>query len=297
METFPEATVNQYGNHMVMTKVYKPMKLKYLNIDTRFTDDYVYPHNSFNNISTYTITLPERINNVKGIKLRNIEIPISFYNISAALGNSHFKLTNGSNTTMIVLPDGQYTASDISSRIFTLASSLLTTSLVSSNNYYSIKSISNTYEIDFNTDICGNTDKYNIRSKLGWILGFRDPSYTLTSTTTLTAPSMINVHTVRYLYLVVDEFNNSFPNSFLCPQNKYMINKKVLGRIALDDSQATFGSVLIGNEINGLLVSDKRMYSGTVDIQRLNIQLVNEWGVPVNLNGLDFSFVLEIECE
>lgn len=297
METFPEPKVNQYGNHMVMSNVYKPKKTKYLNVDTRFTDEYVYPHTGFNNVSTYTITLPERINNVKSMKLRNVEIPLSFYNISAALGNSHFKLTNGSNSTMIVLPDGQYTIADISNRILSQASSIITMSTASTTNYYSMKSTTSSYEIDFNTDICGNTDKYNVRSKLGWVLGFRDPSYTLTSTSALTAPSMMNAHTIRYLYLVVDEYNNSFPNSFLCPQNQYMINKKVLGRIALDDAHSTFGSVLIGNETNGLLVSDKRTYSGTVDIQRLNIQLVNEWGVTMNLNGLDFSFVLEIECE
>lgn len=295
MEAFPEPKVNQYGAHMVMTNVYKTKKVKFLNIDTRFTDEFVYPQTNFNSIATYTITLPERVNNIKSMRLHNVEIPISFYNISASLGNSHFKLIQGTTSTMVVLPDGQYTIADLSNSILTQMKTILSTSSASQSNYYSIKSSSNTYEIDFNTDICGNQDKYHVRSKLGWILGFRDPSYTLTSSTALTATSMINIHTLRYLYLVIDEFNNSFPNSFLCPQNQHMMNKKVLGRIAVDTNQ--FGSILIATEMNGLLVSDKRLYSGGVDIQRLQVQLVNEWGIPVNLNGLDFSFVLEIECE
>jgi hypothetical protein len=297
MEPFPEPQVNQYGNHMVMTNVYKPKKTKYLNVDTRFTDEYVYPNSGFNNITTYSITLPERVNNIKSMKIRNVEIPMSFYNISAALGNSHFKLaTSPTSFQMIILPDGQYSASDLSNQILSKASTALSASTVSNTNYYSITPKAN-YELDFNTDICGNIDKYNVRSKLGWVLGFRDPSYTLITATQLTAPSMINPNTVRYLYLVVDEFNNSFPNSFFCPQNQYMMNKKVLGRIAVDNIHATFGTVLVGNESNGILVTDKRMYSGSVDIQRLQVQLVNEWGVPMNLNGQDFSFVLEIECE
>jgi hypothetical protein len=44
-------------------------------------------------------------------------------------------------------------------------------------------------------------------------------------------------------------------------------------------------------------VTDVRTYQGKIDIQKLNVQLVTEWGSPVNLNGLDFSFVLEIEHE
>ena len=108
---------------------------------------------------------------------------------------------------------------------------------------------------------------------------------------------MVNTQTVRYLYLVVDEYNNSFPNTFLCPQNQYLMNKKVLARISVDPQIHPFGTVLTGNEANGVLISDQRTYSGKIDIQRLNIQLVNEWGMPVNLNGLDFSFVLEIEYE
>jgi hypothetical protein len=60
---------------------------------------------------------------------------------------------------------------------------------------------------------------------------------------------------------------------------------------------AAFGSVLTANSSNGLLVSDTRTYSNKVNLQRLNVQMVNELGVPMNLNGLDFSFCLEMECE
>ena len=44
-------------------------------------------------------------------------------------------------------------------------------------------------------------------------------------------------------------------------------------------------------------MSDTRYYNGKVDLQKLYIQILNEWGNPVDLNGLDFSFCLEVECE
>ena len=294
-QNFMEPQVKQYGSNMVMTNVHKTKKTKYVNIDTRFTDEYVYPVNNFNGVANYIITLPERINDIHSMKVRNVEIPMSFYNISTALGNNSFKIVNGASSSMVVLPDGIYSPSDISNSVYTHARSYLSNTNINTNQYFSMTGSGN-YEVDFNTDVCGNMDKYNFRSKLGWLLGYRDISNSLVSGTALQAPSMINTHSVRYLYLVVDEYNNSFPNTFICPQNQYLMNKKVLARISMDNLYP-FGTILHGNESNGNVISDKRIYSGKIDIQRLNIQLVNEWGMPINLNGLDFSFVLEIEYE
>ena len=39
---FMEPNTTQYGSHMVMTNVVKPKRTKYLNIDTRFRDEYNY---------------------------------------------------------------------------------------------------------------------------------------------------------------------------------------------------------------------------------------------------------------
>jgi hypothetical protein len=294
---FLEPKVTQHGSNMVMSQVVKPTKQKLINVDTRFSDDYIYPKHNFNGIESYVLTLPEKINDVKSVRVRSVEIPMSFYNVSAALGNSYFQyFKNGSTTgSMVIVPDGQYNSvSDLTTAIHTANSAF---SATSTNQYLTMaRTDANSYMLDFNTDICGNLDKYHLRSKMGWLLGFRDTT-TLVAGSAAKAPSMVNMHTVRYLFLVVDEFNNSFPNSFLSPMNQYVMNKKILARICVDPAIYPFGTVLHGNEYNGFVVSDKRTYSGKIDIQRMNVQLVTEWGAPVNLNGMDFSFCLEIECE
>ena len=61
-ETFLVATTTQYGNHIVMTNVMKPGKTKYINIDTRFKDNY-----ETDVLSKQTITLPERYTEVRNI--------------------------------------------------------------------------------------------------------------------------------------------------------------------------------------------------------------------------------------
>ena len=70
---FLEPSVSQYGSRMVMTNVNKPTKTKYWNIDTQFCNDY----NSLNS-TEYNISLPEPINDVKSIKVKDVQIPITF---------------------------------------------------------------------------------------------------------------------------------------------------------------------------------------------------------------------------
>ena len=298
--SFMEPEVNPHT--FVMTNVMKPKKTKYLNIDTRFTDEYNYNDVSFNETKRYTITLPERINSVMSIKVLSAEIPVSFYNISKSLGNNSFKISNTSSSIskMVVLADGIYTSTTLSTEI-NYEMGLLGLSGISyqTTNKKSVFSdtSSNNVSVYFNTDISGNYDKFNFRSKLGWLLGFRNESYNLTSVSgVITSESFINLNTIRYLFLVVDEFNNC-QNSFIAPMYGYIMNKKILARISVDNQLFPFGTVLCATDNNKNLVSDRRCYNGIIDLQRLGIQLVNEWGIPVNLNGLDFSFLLEIQYE
>ena len=287
------------GDHNIMTSVMKPNKTKYLNIDTRFTDEYGYD-SSFNEPKSYTLTLPERINSVKSIKVISVEIPVSFYNISKSLGNNYLKILNTSTSTfdMVIISDGMYTSSTLSIEInnkIGLLSRLSGVNYEILNNKSVLKNTSNkNLVVYFDSDNSGNFDKYNFRSKMGWMMGFRDVSYNLTS---ITSESIINVNTMRYIFLVVDEYNNNLQNSFLAPMYGYIMNKKILARISVDNQEYPFGSVLHGTLNNGILLSDNRCYNGAIDLQRLNIQLVNEFGFPVNLNGLDFSFLLEIVYE
>ena len=54
-----------------------------------------------------------------------------------------------------------------------------------------------------------------------------------------------------------------------------------------------FNTILTNN--NSDLVFKKREYFGPVKLEKVHIRLLNKYGEPVDLNGNDFSFVLEIE--
>jgi hypothetical protein len=313
----------QYGGHMVMTNVAKERKKKFINIDTRFKDEYT--SGICNGSELISITLPERINEVKKMKVRCAEIPVCGsllhnYNISNNLGNNYFKV----NDAIITIPDGQYTTTSLATAI-TAALASSSNVIVSScsaeiSNTTSKFLFKNSYDngnyqgesvtFQFAVDKYGNFDR-NLKSKLGYLLGFRDNQFVLSAASfdnnntiipsTLTASEQINfniyTYIPRYIYLVIDEFNQGNPHSFIAPLNKSFINKNIIARIVLNYNMFPDNSILTANLTNGLLVSDTREFSGKVNLQKLGVQLLDEYGNQVDLGGLDFSFCIEIEHE
>jgi hypothetical protein len=305
-DAFLEPKVNQYGGHMIMTGVQKPSKRKYINIDTRFCDEFVTNPTA---TATYMVTLPQRIMEVKSIMICNLELPMSVYNISSAIGNNTFIIDN----SMITIPDGFY--ADPSFAVFNnppyqsikakinalLAGANLTYDI--SNNYSVFKNgIGSTRSLEFDINSAG-FDKYLYKSRLGWTLGYHtsggtySSKYTIPANGSLTSDSIVNLNGPRYLYLVIDEFSSGIQNSFWAPVSNYLINKNIIARISLNPGIYPYGSVLPANNFNGYLLSDRRSYNGKVDLQKLFIQLIDEFGNPVSLNGGDFSFCMEVEYE
>lgn len=292
---FMEPKTQQYGNHMIMTNVHKSTKIKHLSVDTRFRDDY-----DFTQPANFQVALPERINDVHSMRVTNIELPMSFYNISANLGNNYFKIINGVNVEMIVLDDNHYTASTLSTQIAAkLAASTYGKNLtvtVLANQKTTMTTTVN-ISVVFDVDTTGNQDKFNFKQKLGWVLGFRKTTYNVVTTGSTRSECIIDISGPRYLYLAVDEFNKGHQHTFITPLSSSLINKNILARITLDAQNHGFGSILPANHYNGLLTSDTRGYSGKIDLQKMQVQLLNETGTPMMLNGFDFSFCLEVICE
>jgi len=309
-DNFLEPKVSQYGSHMVMTNVHKETRRKYWNIDTKFRDDY--DQYSVNSPTYYSISLPQPINDVKNIVVSSIELPISFFNISAANGNNLIKITNTDTeeSYVLILPDNSYyqelLKSEMNNALIDLGISADLSFNISNNKSSFIARTGSSFLLEFAvagsnncagvTNSIAEFDKYYVKRKLGWILGFRNIEYTVNSTQ-ITSECLIDLANPRYLYLVVDEFSNGNQNSFISPLYTSILNKNILAKVIMDYQTYGYGAVLPASMYNGYLVSDRRSYTGKINLQRLKVQLVNEYGVSVNLNGMDFSFCVEIEYE
>ena len=293
---FMEPQVNQYSSHMVMTNVSQESKTKIVNIDTKFRDDYNY--DTACNLADYSMSLPEPINNVCSMTVENIELPLTYYNVSSALGNNVFKVTNLSSTaqTIITVPDGEYTLSTLENIIGSLLGSDISITLTANNTTMNNSSVSDDYSIEFAVNKDGSFDKHNFKSKLGWMLGFTEVSYTIPSNNgEIVAERISNLTRPRVLYLHVDDFAQTKQNSFSTMMSRSRNSDNIIAKIMVDRSSNDFRKIFFANKANGYLLSDKREYSGKTNIKRLQVQLVDEFDQKINLNGLDFSFSLKIE--
>jgi len=271
--------ITQYDNHMVMTNVSQPTKRKYINLDTVFRDEYS-DYDPYS-VAVCTITLPERINNVKSVIVRNMEIPITFYNISDNIGNNCFQIVVNGTKGLVVVPNGEYTASTlytaINDQIGALAFGFHNLHLSGSNYKTTVQNVdvSNSYMLHFDIADNGGQTRYDFKRSLGWLGGFRNKTYTVARESAISSEGIYELTTSRYLYLIMDEFVGSAPNSFIAPRTTSLIQKNILARIAINRSSFGFGSWLIANNFNGLLLSDRRTYSGKVDFQKTPSLLPN----------------------
>lgn len=314
-QPFMEPSVNQYGSHMVMTNVVKPTKTKYINIDTKYRDESTlqamnaHTPNLTKRLASCTIQLPQRVMNVKSIFVRSAEIPMTMCNICQENGSNVLTIRQSAGeirySSTIVVPSGEYSATSLATTLnaifatleaplndFSITFDTTTNRFVIGGNLAN----SNLFGVDFAVNSDGSTDYMNFKNKMGWLLGFRVPSYEFTSSTPIRAEDYHSLHP-KYLYLVVDEFSKGNQNSFSTPLNNSFISKNVLAKIIYNKTIYPYGSILPANTFNGYLLSDKREYNGKVDLQKLLVQLIDDSGHIVNLNGIDFSFTLQVEYE
>ena len=229
---------------------------------------------------------------------------MTIYNFSSAIGNNYFQIVgDNNNSTVITIPDGEYTPELLSDAInvaIQLKPAPFNKLQYITNQDINSKSIfvstDGSFNLNFAIDKSGQFDGTNFKRKLGWFLGFRKTSYKI-STSQTASEAFIDFLGLRYLYLVVDEYTRGNQNSFIAALPSSTISKNILARVALNKTTFPFGTFLPANNFNGYLLSDKRTYSGKVDLIKLSIKLVDDIGNPVSLNGLDFSFCLEVEHE
>jgi hypothetical protein len=271
---------------------------KNLNIDTRFRENY-YSNSSTN----FNFNLPLNIENVVQMTLNSIELPTTYYVISKQYNNNYFTITVNDTTTIITIPDGNYTQFTImdiintqltiSAAPFSFVSFIINLTgtqtgsaqtMVGPNGSGVVTSI----ELNFQADRFGLDDRNTpLPLKFGWILGFRNGVYV--GNTNYVSEGVVDLTGPKYLYLVVDDYNNSVNNSFISAFNSSILNKNILARISL---QANIFNVLQQNNLG--IITTPREYFGPVNLQTINIQLLDEYGRIVDLNNLDFSFCLTL---
>jgi len=283
---------------------------QYLNIDTRFRDNY-YSTSSTN----FHLDLPIKFSDVTTLQLTAFEIPNSYYYISDKLGNNFFTITieDTGVSEVFFIPNGNYTSDGIVNYlnhyvttgplggaagfqylVFSenIDSGTGGTGSGSSQMVIGIKSGEALFNftLNFQANSFGEEDiSTPLPLKFGWLIGFRNGIYTGNSS--YVSEAVIDLKGFKYMFLVVDDYNNNVNNSFYSAFNSSILNKNILARISLQNT--SFFDTAAQNNLS--LVTTARQYFGPVDIQKLGVQLLDEYGRVVDLNNMDFSFCLTLQ--
>jgi len=262
-----------------------------ISIDTRFREN-TYTTQS----SDFAINIPNKIKKVVSLQLYGFEIqPESICNISSSLKNNYLYMNiistecdcEEEHTEIFILPDGNYNNEKIIHVLNLLLREKKTIfskiKITLESGYVFIESLDETIlsiSLDFTIDETGNVDKNTVdySSKLGRVLGFTKRKYK--DSTTYIAETIINANIAfSYIYLVVDDFQNNSPLSFISAFQNNNIPTSVLARINIIKKEISF-------------ISEPRKYFGPIDLNRIQIRLLDAYGRVIDMNGTDYSFCL-----
>ena len=169
------------------------------------------------------------------------------------------------------------------------------TGIYSSLLNYKLKITFNVNNPNANSSNCYSND---LRQKLGWQLGFRTDSIILSSTNLIANSSAIcYINYPRYIYIAIDDFQSSSQNYFAVASDS-IIAPNIITRInilSLLEEKTAFKQ---GAYAGDIYYNQKhiREYFGPTSINKLKIQLLDEYGRQFSLNNMDWSFIITFDC-
>ena len=286
---------------------------KTLNIDTRFRDNYYATEST-----DLMLNLPTVIKNAISMRLVGFELPpCPIYTIDKRFPNNFFHITinGGGNWHPITIADGNYKAPEMVQAINNQinVNATLNGTVIAELNEPTCKifftflapltsvNIGLAFNLDRNIPYTSanivKNNNVSLQWKLGWILGFTIAEYRMSGAGTggtFIAEAPYDGAGSKYLYLVVDDFNNNVNNYFVGAFNSSILNQNILARLPQYSRNDT-GNSQVADDINDL-TSSERNYFGPIHIQKLKIQLIDEFGRIVSLNNRDYSIALEFNC-
>ena len=283
-------------------------------------------------VSDFMIELASPYRDAITMKVSSFTFDNFYYPISQYTGTNIFKITSydydpsssdprstiaNQHIEIVTLPDGGYDVNDI----ITSITNIFNLSVVASINaieltYEKVKNklifrLLDTpptppptgrefgFDLDFTTEICETIPSY---IQIGRMFGYANLTYdfftdynypqTTQSPEGFVPESCVNLSGTTSFFLEVNDYNNNHSRliDYNCDTSRSFQLTNLLHRIP---NMNPFGTQ--GYEDSSDAVLKKRTYSGPVTLSKLRIRLLDDYGIPVDLNGGTFILSLEIE--
>ena len=142
---------------------------------------------------------------------------------------------------------------------------------------------------------------------LGWQLGFRTAMYELRGGIADASGNVLPQAAIsegiclitgpQYVFLCIDDYNNNVNNYYASAFGSSTIAPNIIARLNIKQQINSAGAYgVVSGESLSTSLTYSREYFGPVDIQRMRITLVDDFGRVLDLNNMDWSFALMFEC-
>jgi hypothetical protein len=288
------------------------LRKRLLNVDSRFRS------NLGDMTTNFQHKLGHPYKNVIRMKLSSIEIPNTIYTFTLKKNNISFRvktldISGLTRTLLVTIPEGNYSASSLLTEIqnqfntgfrnpfgifLSLTLDVATAKVSITHNglaAYPVTSptavpTASAEPLTLYFDSPTSDGERNNGIGLGYNLGFRQKTYNVTTpftTSPLTTYKLISeacINTVgdNYIFLTINDLHvvdHKTNSNYLQVLAKIIIREE-RNAIIFDD-----GSSCLSNEI---------IFPAPTELSQFNIKLVDPYGACVDLNGMNFSFTLEI---
>jgi len=216
-----------------------------INIDSQYRES-ILPFDISNSTITtsstdFMVNFSQPLKNILSFRLYSLQIPYTWYTFDENLGNNFFYVETGGSSYRIDISSGNYSPSELESELNGQMTNLngtddtndLTISFNSINGKFSITPTTTDASMTFfdldDSNFTQAPTKYSQAPKLnynlGWSLGFR-PDYEATGSntisynsvsagSTITAESIADTYGTKYLYVLIDDYNQNHMNKGL----------------------------------------------------------------------------------
>ena len=133
--------------------------------------------------------------------------------------------------------------------------------------------------------------KRPITKELGWTLGFRYAKYENIRKAIISETPYDELR-FKYLFFSLEDYQYNRTDAHTVFLMENCLDKDILGKIYL--SKERFFVTISDDRSKSS--ERKRKYLSPVNISRINIKLLDEYGNIIDLNNMDFSFALEFIC-
>tara|TARA_B110000037_G_scaffold215731_1_gene273591 strand:- start:2891 stop:4150 length:1260 start_codon:yes stop_codon:yes gene_type:complete len=278
--------------------------------------------------TNFDIELQSKITNAASMELAYLQMPETYYHFSKEKGNNYFwfgwdKGGVGLKWYYVNIPDGTYIRTELEEIInnnMEMATGLdpLTPlckiDITSQKTVFSVADPNDTLQLKFNQTRHGNNvttatsiSEANWKDKLtsnhlaenfGWIMGFRAAEYI--NSDSYVSEGLFDWWGPKIAFVIVEDYQKNYAN-IMEPTYPFSLgHDNILAKLSLPP--------ITSNEQTGISYGDdattytdsetgiKRLYQGPVNIDKLHISIVDEYGKIINLNNMDISLGINFKC-